>query len=248
MKISKKVLYSFFTFLIVMGVVSAEVAAFQADRHIGVVRRFKPDVTVTNLDLEKYIKLNLSENIGEKLFAGDSLFTDPEGFALVFFMDRSVAKVKPNSLLIVNGEVETTRKSSNTRINLERGEIFLNVEPQGNNDFEVATSRSLASVKGTDFGSKSNGYTWVQEGQVDVTALNSGQTVSLFEKMFAQVDEPGNNIESGTLTDQELSNLNEGFDEVDNNLIRKEVILKFRDQNGQLREIIIEIFEEEGQN
>lgn len=234
-------------FLVIMGFLSEEVQAFQSERHIGIVRHFKPDVTVSNLDIDKFIQMDLSENIGERLYTGDSLKTDEKGFALVLFMDNSVAKVKPNSLLIVQGEVGVTSKESNTRINLDQGEIFLNVQPQGNNDFEVATSRSLASVKGTDFGSKSDGYVWVEEGQVDVTALNSGQTVSLFEKMFAQVDENGNNVDSGTLSDDELNELNEGYDEMDNDLIQKQVILKFRDQNGQIREITIDVFEE-GQN
>ncbi|MEX0724208.1 MAG: FecR family protein [Gracilimonas sp.] len=247
MERSIKNLVSLIACIIFIGMLSEEVQAFQSDRHIGIVRRFKPDVTVSNLDLEKYIELDLSENIGERLFSGDSLSTNDEGFALVLFMDRSVAKVKPNSLLIINGEVGVTSKASNTRIDIKDGEIFLNVEPQGNNDFEVATSRSLASVKGTDFGSNSEGYVWVENGQVDVTALNSGQTISLFEKMFAQVDEDGNEIDSGTLTDEELSGLNEGYDEMDNDLIQKQVILKFRDQNGQIREISIDVFEE-GQN
>ncbi|MCH2449932.1 MAG: FecR family protein [Gracilimonas sp.] len=244
MRFSGKTRYVLAAFFVLMGIASVEVQAFQSNRHIGVVRRFKPDVTVSNFDLEKYIEFELSENIGEKLFTGDSLSTDEEGFALVLFMDRSVAKVKPNSILIINGEVGVTNKQSNTRIDLEQGEIFLNVEPQGANDFEVATSRSLASVKGTDFGSKSDGYVWVENGQVDVTALNSGQTISLFEKMFAQVDEEGNNIDSGTLSDEELNELNTGYDEMDNDLIRKEVVLKFIDQNGQIREITIEVFEE----
>jgi hypothetical protein len=233
--------------LLFIGTLSAEVEAFQVTRPIAVVRRFKPEVTVSNLEADKFIKLDLSENLGEKLFNGDSLLTNEEGFALVFFMDRSIAKVKPNSMLIVNGKVGVTSKVSNTRINLKRGEIFLDVAPQGSNDFEVATSRSLASVKGTQFGSKSDGYFWVQEGQVDVTALTSGQTVSLFEKMFAKVDDQGNEIESGTLSSDELAGLNQGYDEMDKDLIKKQIILRFRDQNGQIREIKIDAFEK-GQN
>lgn len=243
----RKVSLPAIVFLLFTGVFSTELLAFQADRPLAVVRRFKPEVTVSNLDTDKYLELNLSENLGEKLFSGDSLMTNDEGFALVFFMDRSIAKVKPNSLLIVNGKVGVVSKASNTRINLKRGEILLDVEPQGSNDFEVATSRSLASVKGTQFGSKSDGYIWVKEGQVDVTALNSGQTISLFEKMFAQVDDQGNNIDSGTLTDEDLNKLNEGYDQMDNDLIKKEIILRFRDQNGQVREIKLDAFEE-GEN
>jgi hypothetical protein len=232
---------------LLLAMVSMEAEALQVEREIGIVRRFKPDVTVTNLDKDKLKTLDPAEDIGERLFSGDSLLTDSEGFALVYFMDKSIAKVKPNSLLIINGDVELSSKVSNTMINLQRGELFLQVQPQGANEFEVYTSRSLASVKGTDFGSRSDGFVWVEEGQVDVTALNSGETISLFDEMYAQVDEEGNSIDSGMLEQAELRTLNTGFDEMDTDLIQKEIILKFRDQNGQLREIRIDVFEE-GQN
>lgn len=222
-------------------------AVAQNDREIAIVRTFKPEVMLQNMSADKSFLLDLKENKGEKLYSGDSLLTLEDGFALVIFMDASVAKVKPNTLLIINGEVGTASKEMSTRINLSKGELFLNVEPQGNNDFEVATSHSLASVKGTDFGSRSDGYVWVEEGQVDVTALNSGQTVSLFEKMFAQVDTGGNNVDSGMLSDSELGALSEGYDQIESDFVEKQIILKFRDQNGQLREITIDVFEE-GQN
>lgn len=247
MRLSMKVLYGILSLLIVMGFVSSEIATYEKDRPIAMVKRFKPNVKVQNLSIDKEQFLDPEEDMGEQLFSGDSLITDPEGFALVVFMDKSVAKVKPSSLLIVKGEVGIANKASNTRIDLENGEIFLEVEPQGSNDFEVATNRSLASVKGTDFGNRADGYIWVEEGQVDVTALNSGQTVSLFEKMYAQVDDQGNDIDSGTLSDEDLDNLDEGYDEMDEELIKKEIILRFRDANGQLREVTIDVYEE-GQN
>ncbi len=244
MSIIKKKLYAFIVLLVLAGFALPEIARAQSERPLAIVKRFKPEVLLRNMDVEKELYLDLQENKGERLFDGDSLTTNEEGFALVVFMDASVAKVKPSSLLILNGSVATASKAMNTRINLKNGEIFLNVEPQGGNDFEVATSRSLASVQGTDFGSRFDGFVWVEEGQVDVTALNSGQTVSLFEQMYAQVDEQGNNVESGTLTQEELDDLGEGFDEMENDLIQKEIILRFRDQNGQLREVRIDVFEE----
>ena len=243
MKILLRYFYILFCLVLILSFICPEFVQAQSDRSIAIVKHFKPTVEVRNMTVDKMMELDLSENKGEQLFSGDSLETDDEGFALVVFMDASVAKVKPSSLLIINGDVATASKAMNTRINIINGEIFLNVEPQGGNDFEVATNRSLASVQGTDFGSTSEGYVWVEEGQVDVTALNSGQTVSLFEKMFARVDEQGNNIDSGTLNDQQLSELNEGFDEIENDLVEKEIILRFRDQNGQLREVRIDVFE-----
>lgn len=244
MKFSIKGIYGIVSLLLVMGFVSVEIAELTEDRPIALVRRFKPDVTITNSDFDKYITLKPGENLGEKLYSGDSLLTSAEGFALVYFMDKSIAKVKPNSTLIVTGDVGTKSKSSNTRISLNKGEIRLDVQPQGGNDFEVATNRSLASVKGTKFGSRSDGYVWVVEGHVDVTALNSGQTISLFDKMFAQVDDQGDDINSGTLDQAQINNLEKGYNELESNLIKKEVILRFRDKNGQIQEITIDVFEE----
>lgn len=213
----------------------------EQDRPLAIVRRFKPTVQLANGD--KDFVLDLTENLGEQLFSGDTLSTDAKGYALVIFMDNTVAKVKPESMLIVRGESLADSRISDRRIDLESGELFMEVEPIGSGTFEVATSRSLASVKGTKFGTKAYGYIWVQEGQVDVTAITSGQTVSLFEKMFAEVDEGGNNIDSGTLTEEEIEDLDEGYDELDEELIERTIILRFRDANGQVREIPINIFE-----
>lgn len=213
----------------------------EEDRPLAIVRRFKPQVQLNSV--EKKFVLDLTENVGEQLFNGDTLSTNKDGYALVIFMDNSIAKVKPESMLIVQGESLASSKISDRRISLENGEIFMEVEPLGSGTFEVATSRSLASVKGTKFGTKAYGYVWVEEGQVDVTATNSGQTISLFEKMFAEVDNTGNNINSGTLTDNELNDLEEGYDELDEDLIERTIILRFRDANGQIREIPVNIFE-----
>lgn len=212
------------------------------ERPLAIVRRFKPNVQLASVDKETF-NLDLTENKGEQLFDGDTLSTNEDGYALVVFMDNTIAKVKPESMLIVRGESLADSKISDRRINLESGEIFMDVEPLGSGTFEVATSRSLASVKGTRFGTKAYGYIWVQEGQVDVTATTSGQTISLFERMFAEVDEAGNSIESGTLSNEELEDLDEGFDELDEDLIEKTIIIRFRDANGQVREIPINIFE-----
>ncbi len=233
----------FFTALLVMGFVQSDIITKSDDRPLAIVRRFKPTVSVDNAKLSERKDLNLEDNLGEKLYSGDTLYTDSEGYALVVFMDNSIAKVKPNSMLVVRGDTDKAIKKGNTRIDLGLGEIFLEVQPQGGNDFEVNTSRSLASVKGTKFGNTNDGYVWVKEGQVDVVALVSGETVSLFEKMYAQVNEEGNEIESGTLSDNEVESLEGGYENLDENLIKKQMKVRFRDANGQIREVIIDYFE-----
>ncbi|MGB0347795.1 MAG: FecR domain-containing protein [Balneolaceae bacterium] len=214
----------------------------EQERPLAVVRRFKPNVELASINRET-IKLDPQENLGEHLFNGDTLTTDPDGYALVIFMDNSIAKVKPESQLIVKGQEQPNSRNTTRRIDLDKGEIFLEVEPQGSGSFEVSTSRSLASVKGTRFGSTASGYVWVEEGQVDVTATNSGETVSLFQQMYAEVDETGNAIESGTLTEDEIDDLQQGYDTLDEDMIENEIIIRFRDANGQIRSITIPIFE-----
>lgn len=241
---SRKILHitlSALGLIVLIGALKVELE--RNERPLAIVKRFKPNVDVENKSADRSKRLDIDADKGEQLFDGDTLRTDSEGYALILFMDKSIAKVKPQSLLIVRGETERTSKRSNTRIDLSLGEIFLNVEPQGNNDFEVSTSRSLASVKGTDFGSNSDGYVWVKEGQVDVTALQSGETVSLFEKMYAQVNQNGDQIDSGTLSDDEINDLDDGYDELDEDLIKKQIKIRFKDANGQIREITIDYYE-----
>ena len=228
------------------GIIGNDVQMLQPEaeqvRPIAVVRRFQPTVELASLEKGKYY-LSLEENLGERLYSGDTLNTDKEGYALVIFNDNTIAKVKPESTLIVSGEERSNTKDTNRRINLDKGQIKLEVEPQGSGSFEVATSRSVASVKGTEFGATSYGYVWVREGQVDVTATNSGETVSLFQQMFAQVDESGNNIDTGTLTQNQIDDLEEGYDELDEDLIERKLYIRFRDANGQIRTIETTIFE-----
>lgn len=243
MKLRRLLPFSLVALALIIFVGAFKIEFEQKDRPLAIVKRFKPNVNVENKSADRSKRLDLDTDKGEQLFDGDTLRTDSEGYALVVFMDKSIAKVKPQSLLIVRGESELASKRSNTRIDLSLGEIFLNVEPQGNNDFEVSTSRSLASVKGTQFGSNSDGYVWVREGQVDVTALQSGETVSLFEKMYAQVNDGANEIESGTLSDDDINNLDDGFDELDEELIKKQIKFRFKDANGQIRDVTIDYYE-----
>ncbi len=237
-----RVLVAILSLIVLVGAIHNELEKGN-ERPLAFVKRFKPNVNIDNRAADKSKTLDLDNDKGEQLFDGDTLRTDKDGYALVVFMDKSIAKVKPRSLLVVRGETEKTSKRSNTRIDLSLGEIFLNVEPQGNNDFEVSTSRSLASVKGTEFGSTSDGYVWVKEGQVDVTALQSGETISLFEKMYAQVNEQGDGIDSGALSDDDIEGLEDDYDDLDEDLVKKQIKFRFRDANGQIREITIDYYE-----
>ncbi|MEO1021436.1 MAG: FecR family protein [Bacteroidota bacterium] len=245
MRIPVYIVFVFLGLATIPGLVSVEKATFseEADRPLAIVRYFKPTVNVQNLSVDKRIEV---DSPGEKLYSGDTLTTNKGGYAYVLFMDKSVAKVKPESRLIVTGKTENTTKSTSARINLEEGNVLFDIVPQGAGSFEVATSRSLASVKGTVFGADADGYVWVSEGQVDVTALVSGETISLFEQMYARVNENADQIESGVLEKSDVENLVVGFDDIEQELQKRTIILRFRDANGQIREVPIEYFEKDG--
>lgn len=224
-----------FTSIVLAGMVSADViGTLFADRPLAYVRKFKPDVTI--YQDQKIVKASRAE----QLFSGDTLRTDHNGFALVQFMDKSIAKVKPNSELIVHGEVNS-KQSSSTRIALELGEIFLSVTSRSTTNFEVATGTSVASVKGTQFGARDDSYYWVTEGIVGLLSNQSGQSVDLTERMYGRVNEDGS-IETGELTVGEIDNLNSEYGRLEANLDPETIILRFRDQNGQLQEIELKYF------
>lgn len=207
------------------------------EREIAIVRRYIPAVDISGNKQDTIVET------GTSLFSGDTLTTDENGYALVMFLDQSVAKVRPRSQLIIRGEIDR-QQNANTRIDLGRGGIFLNVNRSINNEFEVTTSNTVATVKGTTFGAASNGYYWVEEGEVEVMALQSGQSITLMESMFAQVDGAGANITTGRLSPDELTRLGAEYQILDEDLIEKRLKLRFRDSNGQIIEEDIEYYEQ----
>lgn len=208
------------------------------DRPLAFVQKFKPSV-----GLEKSGEVvNITER-GKPLFDGDTLWTDENGFALVQFMDKSLAKVKPQSRLIVQGEVQNKQNTS-TRIGLEAGEIFLNVTEQSTDDFDVATNTTVASVKGTQFGASSDNYFWVQEGTVELRVIETGETVTLNDGMYGQVRDD-NTIETGELSEEEMEQRNEAYAQMSEKMEPEIFELRFIDSNGEEQVIRLKVFENE---
>lgn len=218
----------------ILGMTTTEIYRHSTEeRPLAFVRRFKPAVNI--------LPKNIAAEKGEPLFSGDTLRTNDEGYAAVQFMDNSIAKVKPNSELIVNGEVRND-KSTSARIALEAGEIFMEVIKRSNNNFEVATSKSVASVKGTEFGVTDANYAWVENGVVEFTSTLSGDIVSLTQSMYGRVNDD-NSITTGELTPEELLRLRNEFDEVAGQSEPGTFKLRFRDANGEIREIEIDYYD-----
>ncbi|MBC8416609.1 MAG: FecR domain-containing protein [Candidatus Cloacimonetes bacterium] len=87
--------------------------------------------------------------VGDRLFNGDELETKNESYAAVKFADQSsLVKLFPNSILNIN----TTQEKGKTdkKSVLKIGELWAKVE-KGTSKFEIETSTTVASVKGTNF-------------------------------------------------------------------------------------------------
>lgn len=222
--------------LLCTGMIYTELEEIIDERELALVRRQVPSVLVSNVQTD-------TADVGTSLFSGDTLRTDEGGYAMVLFMDQSVTRVRPMSELIIRGQVNRDR-SVNTRIDLNRGGFFMNVNRQANSEVEIGTFGTVASVKGTSFGALADGFFWVQDGEVEVQLLETGEVLSLSQNMFARVSEDGSEISSGELSDEELSELGDDYEILDSDLEQKQLRLRFRDENGQVREIEIEYYEQ----
>ena len=215
-------------------------------RPLAFVRRFKPQVKVFNRASQKYA----TAEQGGKLYSGDTLATGENGYAAVQFMDRSLAKVTPNSILLVNGSVDDDTRSMSTRLLLNAGEVLMNVDDAGRSNFEVATSTSVATVKGTEFASSvtesGESRHFVFEGTVTVLATESGQTREIGGGMYAQVGADGQTITTGQMDESEQQQRREEYDRTDEKMQPKTLKLRLRDEDGNIREVELEYYENDG--
>jgi len=85
----------------------------------------------------------------DKLFNGDEVETKSESYAAIQFKDESsIVKLFPNTILNIRTEKEGDKY--NKKSLLKMGELWAKVE-KGTGKFEIETSTTVASVKGTNF-------------------------------------------------------------------------------------------------
>ena len=216
------------------------------ERPLAIVRRFKPDVRVKHAETSDWIDAKMAE----KLYDLDTLKTEATGYAAVQFMDNSLVKVKPNSLLIVRGEVRS-KNSTSGRLAVEVGEVFLNVTKR-RSEFSVQTPTSVGSVKGTSFSTnvgESGETTFLGfSGSIEVTALNSGQKVTISRRKKATVDSEGNSITVKNVSNNDLGSEERQYNSLDDQSKPKLLKLRFRNDSGQTREVEVQYYELEGDN
>jgi hypothetical protein len=136
------------TFNIVILIIAFVFSLSFANDPIAVIVKSRGTVTI------QYEKDGKSEKVkrGTKLYTGAILIAKEKSYASMLFVDdRSMVRVRPNSILTINGEREKNNIAKN--ISLEVGTIFAQITKQ-KSGFQVTTPTSVASVKGTSFWTK----------------------------------------------------------------------------------------------
>lgn len=217
---------------------------YNPEKPLAMVRRFKPQVIVKERDKNEWINAHRAH----QLFSSDTLRTDHEGHAVVQFMDNSIARLKPNTELTVTGESNSVRSTS-ARMAVEIGEIYLNVTGQQSN-YDIVTPTAVAAVKGTSFVSQiradgSSTFTGLS-GIVEVTATASGRQVNLNRRDRAFVESTGNEIEITRVSEQEVNDMEQEYThDFDETATPGTLRLRFRNSDGQLREVELDYFDNE---
>jgi len=211
----------------------------ETDEEIAFLRRYIPELSITNIRDSEDIE------IGKALFSGDTLRTDNQGFAMILFVDESIARMKPNSQMIIRGQLSEDRSYNlRTEILLLLGGALFDVKKQDGSEFEISTGVTVGSVKGTRFGVNSDHFMWVEEGEVEASIASTGETFTLKEAMYIRIEEDGA-VASGELTPEELAALSEEYSILESDLIEREMIMRFRNRSGEVFEEQLRIFEKD---
>jgi hypothetical protein len=218
-----------------------ETANQQAQRPLAIVRRFRPMVQVRDSENVEWVEAS----VAYQLFDKDTLRTESEGYAVLQLIDNSLARVRPNSVLVIRGE-PNSRNGLNSRIQVESGEVNLRVEGRVS-QYEVATPSAVAAVKGTEFTTRilldGSSEFICYSGVVEVKANTSGRAQNLTRRRRAVVDPNGNNIMINTLSNQEVRRNQSEYQQLDTSSKPKVVRIRFVNADGQVQEIEIQYFE-----
>jgi len=138
------------------------------------------EVTIKRTGDEKFSDTDLE--IGSAITTGDTLKTGTDGFAALLYPDdKSIVKIRPKTLftLLVKEDLDSEIR----KIQMKQGQILLDVSGEKQVKYQLATSTSVASVKGTSFWTTTDGqgndrFVGV-EGTVEIVNTVSGDTVQM---------------------------------------------------------------------
>jgi hypothetical protein len=190
-------------------------------------------ITFVTQTVSNELAIDTLREAGTPLKSGEPLVTGQLEYAIVHFRNESIAFIRPGSRLFISGE-EGRDMEVSIRIDLHHGGLFLKLNGNNKSEFEITTSSSVIYTKNALFEVLASGFYWVDEGEIEVMALNSGQMVRLRAGMFAQTDEDGLDIITGQLTETALNQLTVDYHEVIREFALQNWVLQLREVNGRI--------------
>ena len=190
-----------------------------------------------NVEIFKKKGSSIQLKQGSILSIGDQIKTSRGSFAAIIFIDdRSILKIKENSILTINGQRK--RGSISKEINLQGGSLRAQVTDNNRKNFTIESSVSVASVKGTDFwfiNDKDNGQDFIHglDGLIELTNKNSGISVDIEAGItgFSNID--------GNLQTKKTDPKILPADEVDPETKTNSIEIEFLDSTGKKKKLII---------
>jgi len=200
----------------------------QEAKDVAIVLKSSGKVTVKDVATKKW----KNSQRGERLDSGDIVKTEENAFAAIMFTDdKTMLKVKDNSMLAIRGKRENNSVSK--RIACSLGNFWLKVKKQ-QTELLVETPSGVAAVKGTEFYGVVN-----EDGSTMIIAIEG--LVQLMNKFGEQFVKAG---QTGTMSKGESPKVAQsapgakpdwGGDDEDEN----ELILEFEDANGNKKQLKI---------
>lgn len=174
---------------------------------------------------------------GTIIFDQDFVRTGSDAFlVMVYLDDKSMLKIKENSNLEILAE--RVAGGISKRIDMTAGTVKAEVPEQRKGEFVISTPTSTASVKGTSFwlisDPESGDQVFGLSGLVELANLISGNviTVGAGQTGFSSLD---GSTQVGVTTAGDIPE-----DVEDTGEETKELRIRFRNQNGEERELIIQ--------
>ncbi|MFC2075460.1 FecR domain-containing protein [candidate division KSB1 bacterium] len=183
--------------------------------------------------------------IGFRLDSEDRIKAlDKSMAAIMFTDDRSLIKVQANTELEIQGERQAD--NINKKVELDLGGMFFNIAPQ-DKPFEIVTPTSVASVKGSvgfiEYSPGGSTVLSMLSGLVVMFSTATGDSVSVGNGQTGEVSEGGNTAVAKTTTEASAVIRAETGDmlvpTIQADQSRKEIIIEFRDDQGNIRRVRI---------
>lgn len=209
----------------------------QTESSIGLLSKVILDVTRKPADRDW-----LKAERGQTLDSGDRLKTGEKSLAIVKFKDNSLVRVRERSEVAITGS--TSGSGFSKQVTLSGGAIGFSVKKQQpSEEFRFTAPTSVASIRGT-MGlfavQDTSDLLLVTEGLVDLRNTLSENTLAV-EAGQAGVSYASGRVEKRPMTDAELRMFQSLFSGTDSGQRGKELKLQLRNEQGELRELIIEL-------